>query len=73
MPYFSQAQNQTAPYAVGNRVYGGGMPQPTLGPVDRMGYKERDLQTKARRDAILRRMKANNTDNFASADAQRVI
>lgn len=73
MPFFPQAQNQTAPYAVGNRVYGGGMPQPTLGPVDRMGYKERDLQTKARRDAILRRLKANNVKDFASADAQRVI
>lgn len=73
MPYFPQAQNKTAPYSVGNRVYGGGMPQPTLGPVDRTGYKERDLQTRARRDAILRRLKATNAKNFASADAQRVL
>lgn len=73
MPFFQQAQDQTAPYLVGNRVYGGGMPQPTLGPVDRMGYRERDLQTKARRDAILRRMKANTAKDYASADAQRVI
>lgn len=73
MPYFPQAQNQTAPYLVGNRVYGGGMPQPTVGPVDRMGYRERDLQTAARRDAILRRLKANNAGDYFSADSQRVI
>lgn len=61
------------PYAVGNKIYGGGRPVPNIGPVDRMGYQERDSKSSARRDAILRRMKANAKGDFGSADAKRVV
>jgi hypothetical protein len=59
------------PYAVGNKIYGGGRSFPTSGPVDPTGYKERDLQTKARRNAILRRLRAQGRGSFMSADYLR--
>jgi hypothetical protein len=61
------------PYAVGNKVYGGGRSFPTMGPVDPMGYAERDLRAKAQRDAMLRRMKSNMRGDFGSANSQRSI
>ena len=47
-------------YAAGNKIYGGGRSNPTSGPVDPMGYRERDLKVKAKRNAMLRRLKAGN-------------
>lgn len=73
MAYFSTQQRDINPYAVGNRIYGGGRSFPNIGPSDPMGYAERDLKTKARRDAILRRMKAQKDGNFMSADAMRTV
>lgn len=73
MAYLSREQAEAAPYQVGNRVYGGGRSAPTVGPVDPTGYRERDLVTAARRSAILRRMKAQQSGNYASADAQRTV
>lgn len=61
------------PYAVGNKVYGGGRSFPTSGPVDPMGYAERDLRATAQRNAMLRRMKSNMAGNFNSADSLRSI
>lgn len=61
------------PYAVGNKIYGGGRSFPTMGPVDKMGYRERDASTKARKSAILRRMKSTDSGKFASADALRSV
>lgn len=61
------------PYLVGDRVYGGGRKFPNLGPSDPLGYRERDLKHKARRDALLRRMKARQKGNYMSADAKREI
>lgn len=61
------------PYAVGNKIYGGGRSFPTSGPVDPSGYRERDLQTKARRDAMLRRMRAQVSHNYMSSDYLRGI
>lgn len=56
------------PLAAGNKVYGGGRPMPTIGPVDPMGYAERDRTAKAQRNAILRRLKAGQSkDYFSSA------
>lgn len=40
--------------AAGNKMYGGGRSMPTLGPVDRLGYAERDAKLKARNNALLR-------------------
>lgn len=67
-------KKQTLPYLVGNRVYNGFSPSPRVGPVaNRGGYKERDLKHRARRNAILKRLKAKKNKKFASADAQREV
>lgn len=73
MAYNPRSSATVAPYAVGNKIYGGGRSYPTSGPVDRLGYRERDARTKARRDAVLRRMKAKNSGKYASADALRTV
>lgn len=59
------------PYAAGQKIYGGGRSNPTSGPVDPMGYRERDLATQARRNALLRRLQAQMTGRFMSADYLR--
>lgn len=73
MAYFTREQADIVPYAVGNRIYGGGRSFPTMGPVDPMGYRERDLQASARRDAVLRKLKSMQSGNYASADALRAV
>lgn len=73
MAYLDRQQAAIAPYAVGNRVYGGGRPNPTMGPVDPTGYKERDAMSAARRTAILRRLQATQKGDYASADALRTV
>lgn len=55
------------PYAAGNKLYGSGRLNPTMGPVDPMGYRERDLATAARRNALLRRLKAMQSGHFMSS------
>lgn len=59
------------PYAAGNKVYGGGRSFPTMGPVDKLGYRERDLQVKSRRNALLRRLQAMQGGRYMSADYLR--
>jgi hypothetical protein len=71
--YTPRSTSSYNPYAVGDKVYGGGRSFPTAGKVDRQGYKERDAVAKARKDAILRRMKANDRGKFASADSMRRV
>lgn len=73
MAYFSRETANIIPYSVGNRVYGGNRAFPTMGPVDRQGYRERDLVSRARRNAILRRLQASQAGDYASADAQRTV
>lgn len=61
-------------YAAGDKIYGSGRSNPTMGPVgDRLGYVERDAKAKARRNAILRRLKANQSGKYASADSLRGV
>ena len=55
---------QWSPYTAGNKVYGGGRPMPTIGPVDKTGYRQRDRMAKARRNALLRRMRAAQSGNY---------
>ncbi|MGH7792372.1 MAG: hypothetical protein ACREOB_08680 [Thermodesulfobacteriota bacterium] len=64
---------QINPYLVGNKVYGGGRPHPTSGPVDKLGYRERDRKHKARRQAILNRMKARAQGRHMSSDAMKEV
>lgn len=55
-------------YAAGNKIYGGGRSAPNIGmALDPLGYKERDLATKARRDAMLKWLQAKAKGNFMSS------
>jgi hypothetical protein len=56
-------------YAAGSKVYNGGSSAPNIGPVDKMGYRERDLKYKVRQrqNAILRRMQARQKGDYASS------
>lgn len=56
-------------YAAGRKVYGGGRDAPNIGPVDKMGYKERDALK--RRNAILRRMQASQQGKYMSPNYMR--
>jgi len=62
---------QFLPYAVGDKIYGGGRSAPNIGSVDPMGHRTRDLKYTARREAMERRLKARKNSNFMSADAMR--
>lgn len=73
MAYSPRSTGGVAPYLVGNKVYGGGRSFPTMGPVDKLGYRERDAKSKARRNAILRRMKARANAKYASSDNLRTV
>jgi hypothetical protein len=54
-------------YAAGNKIYGSGRSNPTMGPVDPTGYLERDAVTRLKRNALLRRMKAEAKGNYMSS------
>ena len=60
-----------SPYAAGSKTYGQTMKSPTMGPVDKTGYANRDRRLKAKRNAILAKMKAGNKGAFASSDYLR--
>jgi hypothetical protein len=62
---------QFLPYAAGDKIYGGGRSAPNVGPVDPMGYHERDLKYQARREAMERRLKALKDKNYMSPDVGR--
>lgn len=69
----SRQTNSVMPYSVGNKIYGGGRSFPTIGPVDKMGYITRDRTHAARREAVLRRLKAMQKGKAMSADAMRGV
>lgn len=53
-------------YAAGSKRYGGGRSMPNIGAMSSqglMGYATRDQSAKARKDAIMRRLKAQQTGN----------
>lgn len=53
-------------YAAGNKYYGGGRNFPNMGPVSgqgTLGYAQRDNEAKAKKNAILRRMRGQSTGN----------
>lgn len=56
------------PYAAGIKHYGSGRSFPTMGMVDKLGYRERDLQS-----AVLRRLKAMQKGNYMNPDALRSL
>lgn len=56
-------------YAAGKPVYNGSTTAPQRGPgLDPLGYADRDRRARVRRNAVLRRMKAQNTKNFNYPD-----
>lgn len=61
------------PYAAGDKRYGmSGRDAPNIGPTSSPeGYRERDLVKKARRNYMLRRMKANQQGRFMSPESLR--
>jgi hypothetical protein len=63
------------PYGAGKKKYGPeGRNAPNVGPVaDKTGYAARDARAKGMRNAALRKMKAYNKKNYASADALRPL
>jgi hypothetical protein len=62
------------PYAAGNKRYGvSGRDAPNIGPSDPTGYKERDAKAGARRNAVLRKLKARRKGAYASEDAQNPV
>lgn len=71
--YTPRSTSSFNPYAVGDKIYGGGRSFPTAGMVDKQGYRERDAVSKARQEAILRRMQADSRGKFASADSLRKV
>jgi len=59
------------PYAAGQKIYGGGRYNPTSGPVDPTGYKERDRRLQVRRNALGAKLKAMQNKNYGSPDFGR--
>lgn len=60
------------PYAAGKKIYGQVSSSPTMGPVDKTGYAERDRKQSARRNAVLRKMQGMNRGAFADTDVKRM-
>lgn len=61
---------QFNPYAAGAKRYGGGRNFPNMGPVSglgMLGYNQRDNEAKAKKAAIMRRMKSQGSGNPMSA------
>jgi hypothetical protein len=61
------------PYAAGAKTYNGVASSPTRGAVDKTGYAERDRKLKAKRNAVLAKMKAMNAGAYASPNVQRFV
>jgi hypothetical protein len=59
------------PYAAGAKIYGGGRYNPTMGPVDKSGYAERDRKLAVRRNALQAKLKAKGKGAYASSDIMR--
>lgn len=58
-------------YSAGQKRYGvSGRDAPNIGPSDPTGYRERDAKAQATRNAVLRKMKAQQKGRYASQDYQ---
>lgn len=68
---FGTKPDAYSPYAAGNKIYGGGRLQPTIGPVSAEGYKgyaERDRKAAIKRNAWLQQLKALQSGDLMSSD-----
>lgn len=66
--YLGVAGQDFNKYAAGTRRYGGGRDAPNIGPVDPVGYRERDALARRKRNAMLRRMQAQQADRLMSPE-----
>jgi hypothetical protein len=55
-------------FAAGNKQYGYGRSNPTMGPVDKTGYKERDRIQRARQNAIIKRLQDIQAGRFMTSN-----
>lgn len=58
-------------YSAGNKYYGGGRSFPNMGPVSgqgMLGYNQRDNEARAKKAAILRRLKGQSSGNPMNAN-----
>jgi hypothetical protein len=60
------------PYAAGKKIYGQVSSSPTMGPVDKTGYADRDRKIAARKNAILQKMQGTNKGAYAATDVLRM-
>lgn len=61
-----------SPYAAGKKIYGQVSSSPTMGPVDKSGYADRDRRLAARKNAVLQKMKGMNKGAYAAPDVLRM-
>jgi hypothetical protein len=54
--YRKPAVSEYQPYLAGAKRYGAGRDMPTVGPVDPLGYRDRDAKVKAAMNLIRKRM-----------------
>jgi hypothetical protein len=76
MAYLQGRRSGFNPYSAGNKQYGGGRNAPNVGPTSaqgQAGYNKRDAEARRLRNAMLRRMQARQSGNYASAAAQRPL
>lgn len=71
LAYMQGRGQQFSPYSAGRKTYGGGRSAPNVGASDKSGYRERDNKAKGLRNALLRRMQAQQKGKYASADSLR--
>lgn len=71
MAYLQGRRQGFTPYSAGAKTYGSGRSAPNVGASDKKGYRERDNKASSMRNALLRRLQARQSGNYASADAQR--
>ena len=68
--YLQGVRADFQPYAAGRKVYGMGRPGPNRKGtrLPKLGYARRDRKAKAKRDAMLRKLKAQQKNRYMSAD-----
>jgi hypothetical protein len=70
---YLQGRTQTFnPYGAGRKVYGSGRSAPNIGPTSSPeGYRTRDMTARARRLAMLKRLKSGQQGRYMSDDYLR--
>ena len=61
-----------SPYAAGKKIYSQVSSSPTMGPVDKTGYADRDRRLAARKNAVLQKMQGMNKGAYGATDVLRM-